>query len=335
MSRCSFTVHFHAFCTLKSKAMYHHCGPLGNCMLMTVKPLSVFCRMDHCRQPTMSTACNSTRAYLNSHLLSYETIVIFFITHNRTKFLDWVNLSLYNFILLSNGLLTPYSNGNITFIIASSEPVRRPGYNSFNSDPALLDFATASSIRIRMQDHYYVTNARHRYYALYELTVSGRCDCHGHADECDVSVRPYTCQCLPDSFTQGPKCSECQSLYNDKPFRRGDVTNRFACKFCECYGHANSCYYDAMLDSFPDDHDVGGGGVCVDCQHNTTGRMCHTCLDFFYRPTGKSLYALDVCEDCNCSLAGVNDATKPCEKVITRRTSTYNCILLQYTDGQK
>ena len=224
----------------------------------------------------------------------------------------------------------PLSNGNVTFSVLSTEPVARPGHDAFNDYPDLIDFAAASRVRIDMQSHYYVTNARHGYYGLYELIVSGRCDCYGHAEECDVSVRPYTCGCLADSFTQGSKCDECQPLYNNKPFRRGDLTNAFPCKLCECNSHASSCRYDITLDPFPNDHDVGGGGVCIDCEHNTTGSMCDVCAEFYFRSVGKSLHAVDVCEPCNCSLAGVNNSALSCDKVrFANLKFIYNkCIVL-------
>jgi len=44
---------------------------------------------------------------------------------------------------------------------------------------------------------------------------------------------------------------------------------------CHCFGHADSCFYDAAVASYlPTLNAAGvrsGGGVCVDCRHNTTG----------------------------------------------------------------
>ena len=62
------------------------------------------------------------------------------------------------------------------------------------------------------------------------------------------------------------QCEKCQALYNDKPFKAGDQINAYNCKPCQCYDHADSCRYDASLDPFPNDHDQGGGGICVDCK---------------------------------------------------------------------
>lgn len=40
---------------------------------------------------------------------------------------------------------------------------------------------------------------------LFHLFLFCRCNCHGHAYTCDSHTRPYTCNCLPESFTQGKK----------------------------------------------------------------------------------------------------------------------------------
>ena len=49
--------------------------------------------------------------------------------------------------------------------------------------------------------------------------------------------------------------------------------------------------------------------------HNTEGRFCETCITNFYRPTGKSMYDADVCSQCDCLLAGVQNMQTDCEKV--------------------
>lgn len=67
------------------------------------------------------------------------------------------------------------------------------------------------------------------------------------------------------------QCGRCSPLYNDKPFRSGNKVHAFNCKPCQCHGHASSCHYDASMDPFPLEYNRGGGGVCDDCQHHTTG----------------------------------------------------------------
>ena len=111
------------------------------------------------------------------------------------------------------------------------------------------------------------------------------------------------------------QCEQCQPLYNDKPFRRGNQLDPYNCRPCECYHHAMECVYNETLDMFPDDHYSGGGGVCINCQHNTEGRHCDMCVTGYYRPAGQSKYAEDVCSLCDCYTAGVHESQMDCDKV--------------------
>lgn len=79
-----------------------------------------------------------------------------------------------------------------------------------------------------------------------------------------TSIYIYAMQC----FSQ---CESCAPLYNDKPFRSGDQLQPMNCRPCQCHGHALSCHYDVLADDHPDEHYRGGGGVCDNCMHNTTG----------------------------------------------------------------
>ena len=55
--------------------------------------------------------------------------------------------------------------------------------------------------------------------------------------------------------------------------------------------------------------------MCIDCQHNTTGRFCGVCKERFYREAGKSLKAQDVCSPCGCEGPGVQPGKLDCVKV--------------------
>uniref|UniRef100_W5NGL3 Usherin n=1 Tax=Lepisosteus oculatus TaxID=7918 RepID=W5NGL3_LEPOC len=213
----------------------------------------------------------------------------------------------------------PYSRGNVTFSILTPEPNRRPGYNDFYNTPALQEFVKASQIRIHLQGQYHTTptsvNFRHRYYGVDEITISGRCNCHGHADQCDTSLSIYRCSCLPESHTEGDNCERCMPLFNDKSFRPGDQLQAYNCKPCQCYNHANSCHYDPSVDAFAGDHFRGGGGVCDSCQHNTTGRNCDLCKDFFFREVNASLFAVDVCRPCDCDESGTINGSLLCSGI--------------------
>ncbi|XP_056624652.1 usherin [Triplophysa dalaica] len=213
----------------------------------------------------------------------------------------------------------PYSRGNITFSMLTPEPNLRPGYNDFYNSAALQEFVRATHVRIHMHGQYHTQEPtilfRHRYYAVDEITISGRCECHGHAGSCDTSMRPYRCACLPESHTHGANCEHCSPLFNDKPFRAGDQIQAYNCRPCQCYSHASSCHYNASLDPQPNDHFRGGGGVCDNCTHNTTGRNCEQCRSQFYREAGTPLGSKDVCKSCQCNSAGTVNGSFECEPI--------------------
>uniref|UniRef100_A0A8C6X579 Usherin n=1 Tax=Naja naja TaxID=35670 RepID=A0A8C6X579_NAJNA len=213
----------------------------------------------------------------------------------------------------------PYSHGNITFSILTPEPNHRPGYNDFYNTPSLQEFVKVSKIKIHLFGQYHTTmpwvNFGHRYYGIDEITISGRCNCFGHADHCDTSHSPYKCLCSEESYTEGNNCDRCQPLYNDKPFHPGDQVHAYNCKPCQCFNHAVSCHYNSAIDYFPNEYYRGGGGVCDNCQHNTSGRNCELCNDFFYRHIDADLSALDVCKPCECYSAGTKNGSFFCNKV--------------------
>nr|XP_004672060.2 usherin [Jaculus jaculus] len=222
-----------------------------------------------------------------------------------------------NCLQLSNS--TPLSHGNITLSILTPGSKRRPGYNDFYNSPSLQEFVKATQIRLHLHGQYYTTETsadpRHRYYAVDEITISGRCWCHGHADACDTTSRPYRCLCSQDSFTEGLHCDRCLPLYNDKPFRRGHPGHTFHCKPCQCHGHSRSCHYNSSVDPFPEEHLQGGGGVCEECQHHTTGRNCEQCQDYFFRQVGADPSAVDICMPCDCHPAGSRNGSLLCDQI--------------------
>ncbi|XP_003474286.2 usherin isoform X2 [Cavia porcellus] len=214
---------------------------------------------------------------------------------------------------------SPYSRGNVTFSILNPEPKCRPGCSDFYNNPALQEFVKATQIRLHFHGQYHTTDAGvnlgHRYYAIDEITIGGRCQCHGHANRCDTRSQPYRCLCAQESFTHGLHCDRCLPLYNDKPFRAGDEAHAFACKPCQCHGHATSCHYNASLDPFPLEHGRGGGGVCDACQHHTAGRNCELCEDYFFRQVGADPSAVDICKPCHCDGAGTRNGSLLCDQI--------------------
>lgn len=72
----------------------------------------------------------------------------------------------------------PYTNGNITFSMLTPHPNLRPGYNDFYNSATLQEFVKATHVRIHLQGQYHTRDPhvpfRHRYYAVDEITISGR-----------------------------------------------------------------------------------------------------------------------------------------------------------------
>ena len=106
------------------------------------------------------------------------------------------------------------------------------------------------------------------YLCIYTL----RCACNGHAGRCGTDINSV-CVCLHN--TEGDNCERCLPFYNDKPWRYGATNNAFPCKPCNCNNHATRCHYNASVDPFPNSYEVGGGGVCDDCQDNTGKGSSH------------------------------------------------------------
>ena len=110
-------------------------------------------------------------------------------------------------------------------------------------------------------------------------THAHRCACNGHAGRCGSDI-DSVCDCLHN--TEGDNCERCLPFYNDKPWRYGATNNAFPCKPCNCNNHATRCHYNGSVDPFPDSYEVGGGGVCDDCQDNTGKELSHLLLFFAY-----------------------------------------------------
>ncbi|NXX86714.1 LAMA3 protein, partial [Urocolius indicus] len=74
---------------------------------------------------------------------------------------------------------------------------------------------------------------------------------------------------------------------------------------CNCHGHATDCYYDADVEQHRQSLNIHGhyegGGVCINCQHNTAGINCEKCAKGYYRPYGVPARAPDGCIPCSCN----------------------------------
>uniref|UniRef100_A0A3Q3G0W9 Laminin, alpha 3 n=1 Tax=Labrus bergylta TaxID=56723 RepID=A0A3Q3G0W9_9LABR len=207
--------------------------------------------------------------------------------------------------------IVPLENGEIVVSLVNG----RPGSKNFTYSPVLRDFTKATNIRLRflrtttLLGHLISkaqrdpTVTRRYYYSIKDISIGGRCVCHGHAQVCLNSCL-YRLQCECQHNTCGESCDLCCPGFNQKPWRAATVDSPNDCQPCQCFSHAFDCYYDpevekrgASLDTFGR---YDGGGVCINCQHNTDGVNCERCVEGFYRPYGVPPESPTGCISCRC-----------------------------------
>uniref|UniRef100_A0A671YXW3 Laminin subunit alpha 3 n=1 Tax=Sparus aurata TaxID=8175 RepID=A0A671YXW3_SPAAU len=206
--------------------------------------------------------------------------------------------------------IVPLENGEIVVSLVNG----RPGSKNFTYSPTLRDFTKATNIRLRflrtstLLGHLISkaqrdpTVTRRYYYSIKDISIGGRCVCHGHAQVCDNPQTLLQCECQHN--TCGESCDRCCPGFNQKPWRAATVDSPNECHPCQCFSHAFDCYYDpevekrgASLDTFGR---YDGGGVCISCQHNTAGVNCERCIEGFYRPFGVPPESPTGCIPCRC-----------------------------------
>uniref|UniRef100_A0A8D3DAP7 Laminin subunit alpha 3 n=1 Tax=Scophthalmus maximus TaxID=52904 RepID=A0A8D3DAP7_SCOMX len=208
--------------------------------------------------------------------------------------------------------IVPLENGEIVVSLVNG----RPGSKNFTYSPVLRDFTKATNIRL----HFLRTSTllghliskaqrdptvtRRYYYSIKDISIGGRCVCHGHAEVCGVLSLSFRLQCECQHNTCGDSCDRCCPGFNHKLWRAATVSNPNECQACQCFSHASDCYYDpevekrgASLDTFGR---YDGGGVCINCQHNSAGVNCERCLEGFYRPYGIPPESPSGCIPCTC-----------------------------------
>lgn len=101
---------------------------------------------------------------------------------------------------------------------------RRPEEQLLTKD--FYDFVTITNVRVILDEHYYSINQSEYYYALADLSVTGHCQCNGHASICDRSTGICTCS----HNTMGDSCGQCFDLYNDLKWDVATNSQPFECK---------------------------------------------------------------------------------------------------------
>uniref|UniRef100_H0ZBT3 Laminin subunit alpha 5 n=1 Tax=Taeniopygia guttata TaxID=59729 RepID=H0ZBT3_TAEGU len=210
--------------------------------------------------------------------------------------------------------IVPLENGEIVVSLVNG----RPGAMNFSYSPLLRNFTKATNIRLRfLQTNTLLghlmgkalrdpTVTRRYYYSIKDISIGGRCVCHGHADVCDAKdpSDPYRLQCDCQHHTCGGSCDRCCPGYNQFPWKPATADSANECQPCNCNGHAYDCYYDPEVDrhkaSRSREDKFEGGGVCIDCQHHTTGINCERCIPGYYRSPDHPIDSPYVCYRCNC-----------------------------------
>ncbi|CAM1322109.1 LAMA1 (predicted), partial [Pycnogonum litorale] len=200
----------------------------------------------------------------------------------------------------------------------------RPGAETFYSNKKLQKWAKATNIRLRLQkirtlnadlmmiSNHDTTVTRRYFYSIRDISIGGRCVCYGHADRClrNTNTGNLECRCLHN--TCGPSCMQCCPGFNQFPWQPTTPKENNTCQACHCFNHASHCYYNGNVAknklSLNINGQFEGGGVCVNCQHNTVGVNCNECKPGMYRPFKKSHYDWDACKDCNCNANGSLDS---------------------------
>uniref|UniRef100_A0A8C2ZNF1 Laminin subunit alpha-5 n=1 Tax=Cyclopterus lumpus TaxID=8103 RepID=A0A8C2ZNF1_CYCLU len=210
--------------------------------------------------------------------------------------------------------IVPLENGEIVVSLVNG----RPGALNFSYSPVLRDFTKATNIRLRflrtntllghlmgkaLRDP---TVTRRYYYSIKDISIGGRCVCNGHAESCNANEpnNPYKLLCDCQHNTCGLSCDQCCPGYNQLPWKPATTYTANECEPCNCHRHSFDCYYDPEVDQKRGSIDINGhnrgGGVCLNCQHHTTGANCEHCIPTYYRSPDHAIESPLACSRCDC-----------------------------------
>ena len=193
-----------------------------------------------------------------------------------------------------------------------------------------LEFPETDGLHLNTQEEF----LQKYFYAISDIQVFGRCQCHGHGKDCKFTEDKINGGYLNDPFclcehnTEGLNCERCEALYNNKtwmPATSMEEPNQCESKY---YIHISALFHicDKMLIVLRKQHlkfciiantryinhiflecechehaesctfnSTLGHGTCDNCEHNTTGYFCEQCDDKFYRNLSRALNDEQVC----------------------------------------
>ncbi|XP_059977879.1 laminin subunit alpha-3 isoform X2 [Lagenorhynchus albirostris] len=228
--------------------------------------------------------------------------------------------------------IVPLENGEVVVSLING----RPGAKNFTFSHTLREFTQATNIRLRflrtntLLGHLISkaqrdpTVTRRYYYSIKDISIGGRCVCNGHAEVCSANNPEKLFRCECQHHTCGETCDRCCAGYNQRHWRPATREQSNECEACNCHGHAIDCYYDPEVErqqaSLNSQGIYAGGGVCIDCQHNTAGVNCEKCAKGYYRPHGVPVHAPDGCIPCSCH----PDRAEDCQQGLGRCTCRPN-----------
>ncbi|MGH0152308.1 UNVERIFIED_CONTAM: hypothetical protein FKN15_060236 [Acipenser sinensis] len=192
--------------------------------------------------------------------------------------------------------IVPLENGEIVVSLVNG----RPGAKNFSYSPVLRDFTKATNIRLRFlrtntllghlisKEQRDPTVTRRYYYSIKDISVGGRCVCHGHAQVCDArnSENRYQLQCDCQHNTCGESCERCCPGYNQKPWRAATTGSANQCEPCTC----NTAGTQPQV--------CDATGRCL-CRQEVEGSQCDQC-----RP---GYHSFPNCDVCSCDGFGAVD----------------------------
>ncbi|OQV23620.1 Laminin subunit alpha-2 [Hypsibius exemplaris] len=246
------------------------------------------------------------------------------------------------------GRIHPLEDGEIHASLIND----RPGVDGPSKE--LIDWTTARYVRLRLMKLHTLTadlipgipahrlldssETRRYFYSIKDISIGGQCICFGHARDCPTDVEGIArCQCAHN--TCGESCERCCPLFNQKPWKAGTIAVPSACEGCQCHGHADECRYDQEIAnsrlSVSITGKYEGGGVCVNCQHNTTGTNCEHCVDGFFRPLGVDKFNPIGCLQCECQDFGTTGQCIADEESMVGELQPGDCVCLEGFGGPK